>query len=1194
MRHAIDQWNGRHSPVFGFYLSLISPIDASASVDIRFCDIAQRHLVAIFLSSDSVVGVELSDFRIALSMCKRFRIPCLLDGLPSSNEKNPFLTNVGPTSQMFGQALAQLIVRMMWSSFVFLYKDSNELSHLLPLFALRRSLSGTRVSFRAIQMPSAVERYGPFLKHIRERLRHTNILLYTDDLGIVHSLLVHASKMNMSQTRYSYLVSNMDLHLLEDFLGPEFHCNITGFQLVRQQPQIKTDLALAMDATALVGAAVHALRQRNLEPKPYQLLCDAGDQWTDGMLMQEQIRRVDLTDAAATGGYSAASAIRFNETTGERMDTSLLAITRMPNGTFTDLGKWEEVTRRWTFDGRHDERNKWRFRVGQNGAPDLRGERLKVVVYLEEPFVMRKLVHPSMSSPFSPYSVSSTSSSSSSSSSSSFVDRILAQPIAKVRQGNRHLNRGWHNNEKDKVGQNELGSDAEADEEFEGFCIDLLKEMAKLLNFTYDIEVIDDGTYGVEDENGRWNGIIGVLQRHEADLSVSAVTITYSRVSVIDFTLPFMHLGIAILMRRNMADEAAERSGGSNLFTFMEPLSFSVWVALAVAYASVAGTMWLLAKCSPYEWYEDVTRRDTIRRRRDGTRGDTQPPKDWRGTTAEKGRGKARAGPILHKNQFSILNSLWFAVGSLMQQGSDVIPRAAATRTVAVIWWLFTLILISSYTAQLAAFLTVERMSTAVESSADLAAQQRIKFGTLSNGSTMEFFRESRIPIYERMWSIMQSTTPTVFVNSSREGIARVKGGNYAYMMESTMLEYWIGEDCQLQTIGGLLDSKGYGIALPKGSPLRGIFSRAVLQLQERTIVEALKNKWWKGHRPRTASADASSPFAASSAGVCPPPNGLSHSSLYRLLAISEFCIESRRRQSLRLGLSLPGRIIGWALAWRGESEENTVQHHTLAKSSKLSASQLYLDTVGPIVDGSGMGRGQMWPFYVGIHSNATKRVSFSSADYDIISCSMANEGIGHGHPSQPVPAHSSAVVPCTAPSPQSAASPPVSVFGDGQSSSSIDEMDDFIATLRSVHSPQQQQQKDEQQQIHLPNCSKLSVGVEPKRRAPPVRQRHVSMPKDEEDRQRHGDTLAVPSSPNPRKVSEPNAPVGPRRKNSIRGMFAKLSTPSIVIGADPQDFHALHHLIPLTDERLLKRRHSSNQPEMDEEEDDDNSAAKC
>jgi hypothetical protein len=58
-----------------------------------------------------------------------------------------------------------------------------------------------------------------------------------------------------------------------------------------------------------------------------------------------------------------------------------------------------------------------------------------------------------------------------------------------------------------------------------------------------------------------------------------------------------------------------------------------------------------------------------------------------------------------HKNQFTIFNSLWFAIGSLMQQGSDVIPRAYSTRTVAVIWWLFTLIIISSYTVCL--FITV-------------------------------------------------------------------------------------------------------------------------------------------------------------------------------------------------------------------------------------------------------------------------------------------------------------------------------------------------------------------------------------------------------------------------------------------------------------------------------------------------------
>ena len=43
----------------------------------------------------------------------------------------------------------------------------------------------------------------------------------------------------------------------------------------------------------------------------------------------------------------------------------------------------------------------------------------------------------------------------------------------------------------------------------------------------------------LQDETGQWNGVIGVLQRHEADLSLSAITITYSRVSAVGELQPF-------------------------------------------------------------------------------------------------------------------------------------------------------------------------------------------------------------------------------------------------------------------------------------------------------------------------------------------------------------------------------------------------------------------------------------------------------------------------------------------------------------------------------------------------------------------------------------------------------------------------------------------------------------------------------
>jgi hypothetical protein len=75
-----------------------------------------------------------------------------------------------------------------------------------------------------------------------------------------------------------------------------------------------------------------------------------------------------------------------------------------------------------------------------------------------------------------------------------------------------------------------------------------------------------------------------------------------------------------------------------------------------------------------------------------------------------------------------------------MQQGSDVNPRAVSTRIVGSTWWFFTLIIISSYTANLAAFLTIERMVSPIESAEDLVKQTEIEYGTRLGGTTMEFF----------------------------------------------------------------------------------------------------------------------------------------------------------------------------------------------------------------------------------------------------------------------------------------------------------------------------------------------------------------------------------------------------------------------------------------------------------------------
>ena len=59
------------------------------------------------------------------------------------------------------------------------------------------------------------------------------------------------------------------------------------------------------------------------------------------------------------------------------------------------------------------------------------------------------------------------------------------------------------------------------------------------------------------------------------------------------------------------------------------------------------------------------------------------------------------------------------------------------------VWWFFTLIMGSSYTANLAAFLTVETLVTPFKNIEELAKQNEITYGAKVGGATFSFFNVS-------------------------------------------------------------------------------------------------------------------------------------------------------------------------------------------------------------------------------------------------------------------------------------------------------------------------------------------------------------------------------------------------------------------------------------------------------------------
>ncbi|XP_023801350.1 glutamate receptor ionotropic, kainate 1 isoform X3 [Cyanistes caeruleus] len=398
---------------------------------------------------------------------------------------------------------------------------------------------------------------------------------------------------------------------------------------------------------------------------------------------------------------------------------------------------------------------------------------------------------------------------------------------------------------------------------FEGYCLDLLKELSNILGFIYEVKLVSDGKYGAQNDKGEWNGMVKELIDHKADLAVAPLTITYVREKVIDFSKPFMTLGISILYRK---------PNGTNpgVFSFLNPLSPDIWMYVLLACLGVSCVLFVIARFTPYEWYNPHP---------------CNPDSD------------------VVENNFTLLNSFWFGVGALMQQGSELMPKALSTRIVGGIWWFFTLIIISSYTANLAAFLTVERMESPIDSADDLAKQTKIEYGAVRDGSTMTFFKKSKISTYEKMWAFMSSRQQTALVKNNDEGIQRVLTTDYALLMESTSIEYVTQRNCNLTQIGGLIDSKGYGVGTPIGSPYRDKITIAILQLQEEGKLHMMKEKWWRGNGcPEEDSKEASALGVENIGGIfIVLAAGLV---LSVFVAIGEFIYKSRKNSDIEQCLS--------------------------------------------------------------------------------------------------------------------------------------------------------------------------------------------------------------------------------------------------------------------------------------------------
>uniref|UniRef100_I3KNJ4 Glutamate receptor n=1 Tax=Oreochromis niloticus TaxID=8128 RepID=I3KNJ4_ORENI len=341
-----------------------------------------------------------------------------------------------------------------------------------------------------------------------------------------------------------------------------------------------------------------------------------------------------------------------------------------------------------------------------------------------------------------------------------------------------------------------------------GFCIDILKKIAKTVKFTYDLYLVTNGKHGKK-VNGTWNGMVGEVVDKNAHMAVGSLTINEERSEVIDFSVPFIETGISVMVSRS--------NGTVSPSAFLEPFSADVWVMMFVMLLIVSAVAVFV-----FEYFSPV------------------------GYNRCLADGREPGGP-----SFTIGKAIWLLWGLVFNNSVPVQnPKGTTSKIMVSVWAFFAVIFLASYTANLAAFMIQEEYVDQVSGLSDKKFQKPnefsppFRFGTVPNGSTERNIRNNYRDMHAYMTSFHQKNVD--------EALYSLKTGKLdAFIYDAAVLNYMAGRDegCKLVTIGSgkVFASTGYGIAIQKDSGWKRAVDLAILMLFGDGEMEELEALWLTG-----------------------------------------------------------------------------------------------------------------------------------------------------------------------------------------------------------------------------------------------------------------------------------------------------------------------------------------------------------
>ena len=367
-----------------------------------------------------------------------------------------------------------------------------------------------------------------------------------------------------------------------------------------------------------------------------------------------------------------------------------------------------------------------------------------------------------------------------------------------------------------------------------GVCPEIIRDFATQLNFTYEFVMPEDRKFGsLNQETETWSGLIGDLLSHKTDMIAIDLSVSYERRKYIDFTVSFMDSSVSLAIMGE--------SGKSNIFFFLGPFDWGVWISIVGAVFIASFIQNLFNKFSPYGSYGK--RIHALQSCTCSKCGEKRELKHYRGVqfkdlTESDCLLEQVEVPGPEVSEMTFYNSLWVIGAGYVGQGGQSLPESPSGRFFLLTWWFFVMMIMCMYTANLTAFMTLDKMGVSIDSAKGLLTQDKYAWGIVDH-SFLEYLLQNNIdPEYRLLLHGAER------LSSVAEGINRLHDGHFAFIDETVGMQYYTQGLCNVFRVQTEFQTFDYAFGLPKNSPHQNLWNGLILKKREEAYFSDLWSKW--------------------------------------------------------------------------------------------------------------------------------------------------------------------------------------------------------------------------------------------------------------------------------------------------------------------------------------------------------------